>query len=259
MERESSFDWTAPGYVIGGLGPIAVAALLVPLRDHVQTANLALIMVLVVVLAAAIGGRGAAALAAVVAAVSFDFFLTQPYLSLQIESADDLETMLILLVIGAAVGQIVVQARRNRLAAQRGAGEIAGLHRIAELAASGAPVDELVLALEGELTDLLGLDACRFEPVPATGAAPTLPRLERNGAVTGAHERHFAHGELSLPPELELPVLGRGREVGRFVLVARTGESASLETRTVAIALSDQLGAVLALEQRTDPPRAEEH
>src|SRR5882672_8372065 len=98
MEREHTFDWAAPGYAIGGLGPIVVASVLVPLRDHVQTANLALIMVLVVVLAAAVGGRSAAALAAVVSAVSFDFFLTQPYLSLHIESADDLETMFILLV-----------------------------------------------------------------------------------------------------------------------------------------------------------------
>ena len=33
--------------------------------------------------------RGAGALAAVISAVSYDFFLTKPYLSLNIDSADD--------------------------------------------------------------------------------------------------------------------------------------------------------------------------
>ncbi len=254
MERESTFDWSAPGYVIGGLGPIAVAALLVPLRDHVQTANLALVMVLVVVLAAAVGGRGAAALAAVVSAVSFDFFLTQPYLSLQIESADDLETMVILLVIGAVVGQIVVQARRNRRAAQRGANDIARLHRVAELASSGASVDELVEMLEMELAEELHLRECHYEPA---AIVRSLPRLERNGAITGLHEHHFVDRGLTLPPETELPVIGRGRQIGRFVLVADPSFACSLEERTVAVALSDQLGVVLALDELTELPQTE--
>ena len=75
-----------------------------------------------------------------------------------------------------------------------------------------------------------------------------MPRLERNGAVTGATERRFVGGELSLPPEVELPVLGRGRELGRFVLVSDGLSGASIEARTVAVALSDQLGAVLVLD-----------
>lgn len=247
--HEDGFDWSAPGYAIGGIGTIAVAAAMVPLRDHVQTANLALVLVLVVVLAAAVGGRGAGAVAAVVAAISFDFFLTQPYLSLQIESADDLETVVILLVIGLVVGEIVVRARRSRRAAARGSDEIARLHRVAELAATGASVDEVVHAVERELQESLALRDCWFEPAPF---GRPLPRLERNGAVTGASERRYVQGELSLPPEIELPVLGRGRQVGRFVLVADARSGASLEERTVAVALSDQLGAVLALDDR--PP-----
>ena len=44
---------------LGGLAPIVVAALLVPFRDEIDNANLALILVLVVVVAAILGGRGA--------------------------------------------------------------------------------------------------------------------------------------------------------------------------------------------------------
>ena len=225
--------------------PSSVAALLVPLRDHVQAANLALVLVLVVVAAAAVGGRGAGAVAAVVSALSFDFFLTQPYLSLQIDSADDIETTLILLVIGLVVGELVVRARRSRRAAIRGADEIARLHRVAELAAIGKPADELVREVTRELTELLELRDCWFEPPPTRRP---LPRLERTGAVTGMTERRFVSGEFALPSECELPVWGRGRELGRFVLVADTREGVSLEARTVAVALSDQLGGVLAFE-----------
>jgi hypothetical protein len=49
---------------VGGLAPIAVGALLVPLRDEIDNTNLALILVLVVVVVAIVGGRAACALAA---------------------------------------------------------------------------------------------------------------------------------------------------------------------------------------------------
>jgi hypothetical protein len=238
-------DLTVPGYIIGGIGPIAVAAALVPLRTTIDNTNLALALVVVVVIAAVVGGRGAGALAAIIAAMSYDFFLTRPYLSLTIDSADDVETTVFLLVVGLLVGEIVVRFRRAQRHAARGASEIARLHRVAELAAGGSSVDELERAVADELVGLLDLRDCFFEPPPV---GRPLPRLERNGAVTGVSTLRFTGEEFTLPPELELPVLGRGRQLGRFVLVSDLTAGASLEERTVAVALSDQLGAVLAGE-----------
>ena len=114
--RSSQLLWIA----IGGAAPIAVAAALVSLRDHMLNANVALVLVLVVVLAAVGGGRSAGAAAAVSAALSFNFFHTVPYLTLEIDSADDVETTLLLLAVGLAVGQLAtfrrhpVRARRER-------------------------------------------------------------------------------------------------------------------------------------------------
>jgi hypothetical protein len=243
-------DWTTPGYIIGGIGPIVVAALLVPLRNEIDNANLALALVVVVVVAALAGGRGAGVLAAIVAAMSYDFFLTRPYLSLSIKSADDVETTVFLLVIGLLVGEIVVRFRRTQRLAARGSSEIARLHRVAELAAGGAPVDELERSVAAELVGLLDLRDCFFETVPV---GRPLPRLERNGAVTGVTAHRFAGDEFTLPPEIELPVLGRGRQLGRFVLISDPTAGASLEERTVAVALSDQFGAVLAGEGSATP------
>src|SRR3954469_23117919 len=118
-------------YAFAGLLPILVGALLVLVRDETANANLALIMVLSVVVAAAVGGRGPGVLAAFIATLSFDFFLTKPYLTLTIDSADDVETTLILLVIGLAVGSIAVSARRAHRAARKGSDQTSRIHRVA--------------------------------------------------------------------------------------------------------------------------------
>ena len=73
------------GVAIATLLPIGVGALLVPLRDDLVSTNLALILVIFVVLGGVGAGRLGGALAAITAALSFDFFLTKPYLSLHID------------------------------------------------------------------------------------------------------------------------------------------------------------------------------
>src|SRR3990172_4461590 len=102
------------GLALGGIGPIAVGALLVPLRGEIGNANLALILMFVVTVAAIVGGRGAGALAAVTSTFAFDFFLTRPFLSVRIDSAGDVETALILLAVGLLVGEVASRGRRSR-------------------------------------------------------------------------------------------------------------------------------------------------
>ena len=233
--------------MIAIIGPIAVAALLVPLRDELVSTNLALILVVVVVLAAVAGGRAPGATAAVVAALSYDFFLTRPYQSLHIESTDDIETALILLAIGLIVGQLVVVVRRGRGAVRRGAEEIAALHRVSEIAATGSDIDELTRSVEQSVRDLLGLETCWFE---ATPYEPLPVHLERGGAVVGG-ELRVGSGGFAFPVDgVELPVMGRGQVQGRLVMMPKLDRGTSIEERVVAVALADQLGAALAADAR---------
>lgn len=235
------------GLAIGLIGPIAVAGALVAVRGEIVNANVALVLVLVVVVAATTGGWQAGAVAAVMSAISFDFFHTRPYLRLTIASQDDVETTLLLLVVGVSVGYLAARARAARAAATAGASQIRRIHRVAELAASGLPAADVLFAAQEELTAMLELRTCRFEAPPA-GLA--LARIERNGTVTGTLERHFSHGELELPREgVELPVLARGQPIGRFVLDPTPGAGVSLEQRVVAVAIADQVGAALAASQ----------
>ncbi|MGZ6942909.1 MAG: DUF4118 domain-containing protein [Acidimicrobiia bacterium] len=231
-------------YAIGGLLPIAVAGAIVGLRSEIDTTNVALVLVLCVVGTAAFGGRGPAALSAVIAAVSYEFFFTKPYYSLRINSADDVETTLILLAIGLAVGQLAVHARHTRRDASRGRDEIASMRRVAERAAGGASDQDLIDLVVAELTSLLSLVGCRFE-VEATG--PVLPVLERSGRIESPYRRVGPDGELALPPlGVRLPVVGGGRQLGSIVLDPDPVVGVTLEARVVAVALADQLGAALA-------------
>jgi hypothetical protein len=100
-----------------------------------------------------------------------------------------------------------------------------------------------MLAVTAELIDTLHVADCRFEwpPFPGTG----LHRLERDGTVVV--QGHSRSGRFELPlAGLELPVVGAGRVVGRFVLLPAPGEEVSTERRLVGVALADQLGVALA-------------
>ncbi len=237
-ERESR----AVGIAFGGLLPIALGAALVLVRGEVDNTNIALALVVTVVVAAQVGGRIAGAVAAVSAAAAFDFFFTTPYLSLTIDSSDDVETTALLLVVGLLVGTIATRGQRARTEATEARDEIRRVHRMAELVATDLPAAAVIATAENELTELLQLAECRFEAPPYTS---DLPVLERSGAVAGT--RHvFTPDGFELPiGGVQLPVLARGRPVGRFLLVPTPGVGLSLERRVVAVALADQVGGLM--------------
>lgn len=238
------------GLVIGGLAPIVVGAALVGVRGHIQNANVALILVVVVVAAAAIGGRLAGATSAVVSALSFAFFHTQPYLRLTIDTADDVETTVLLLVVGLLVGHLTAGAMRARASAAEASLEIRRIHRVADRAARGEEAARVLEAAQEELIALLSLQSCRFEAQPIL---TVLPRLERGGQLDRRVWRLRDEG-FELPREgVELPVYGRGQQLGRFVLEP-TGVGVSLEQRVVAVAIADQVGAALAAPSKAGHP-----
>lgn len=228
------------GLALAGLLPVAVAAVLVGVRGTLQNANVALVLVVVIVFCAAVGGRGAGAVSACVSALSFIFFHTQPYLRLTIDSANDVETTVLLLIVGLAVGHLAAGARDARSFASR---EIRRLHRMAQHLSRGEDPGLVILAAEAELRSLLSLEGCRFESPP--GPAP-YPRLAPNGRIDTTRHRFTRHG-FELPAGgVELPVLARGRQVGRFVLQPAAGVGITVEQRVLAVTIADQVGAAMA-------------
>lgn len=247
MRTNSTIDPedTAIGFALGGLGAVGAASLLVGVRGHVSSANIALVLVAFVLLGALVGGRLAGAGSAVIAAMSFDFFHTVPYNSLKISRSDDVQTTLILLAIGMVVGEMGAWARRGRAAMKEDRLEIRRIHRVAEMAARGDSIEDLTLSVTAEISSALTLRDCWFD---RSSGAHVLPQLLREGRISGG-KHTYARGGVELPPGgVELAVLGRGKELGHFVLVPTPAEVVSLERRMIAVALADQLGQVLASE-----------
>jgi hypothetical protein len=230
------------GTAVGALGALLLSFALVPLREHTPNSTMALALVVPVLLGAVIGGRLAGVLSAVVAALSFNFVFTKPYLSLRIASGDDVATFVVLAIVGLVAAEIGVRARRGGVAARETRSELDRMYRVADLSSRGADVDDVVSSARAELIGLFGLVECVYEPVPS---GPELPRLGHRGALE--HARLVASGDFLLPTGgVEVPVRGRGQEYGRMVLYAGELTRAPLQKRLVAVGITDELGAALA-------------
>jgi K+-sensing histidine kinase KdpD len=246
--------WPAPGRdrlaVLGGLlAPLALAAVLVPFRTGFPNTDAALALLLVVVAVAANGYRPAGYLAAVSAAAWFDFFLTRPYERFTITRREDIETTLLLLVIGVAVTEIAVWGRRQHAAASRRAGYLDGIHAAAQAAASGTSPSALIDQVASQLTRLLSLESCRFQYGAAGLGRPA--RMQHDGTVIAARQQPWDVDGEGLPPgtDTELLVEGGGVFQGRFLMRPSPGARPTLEQRLLAVALADQVGAALATSQ----------
>jgi K+-sensing histidine kinase KdpD len=222
--------------------PLVLTLVLVPFRTRLPNTDAALVLILVVVAVAAIGYRLAGAVAALSAAVWFDFFLTRPYERFTITRAADIETTVLILVIGVAVTEIAVWGRRQHVAASRRAGYLEGINAAAEAVAVGGSPPALIDQVCVQLTRLLSLRSCRFEYGVAGLGRPA--RLQHDGqlvaAGAGAVERD------DLPADTELLVVNHGILQGRFLMSPEPGSRPTLEQRLVAVAFADQVGAALA-------------
>jgi hypothetical protein len=240
--HDSGDGRVAVGLGAGALSALLIAGALVPLRDHLPNADMALALVVPVLLGAIVGGRAAGALTALVSALTFDFVFTQPYLSLRISNKDDVWTFVFLLIVALVAAEVGIRGRRGGVAARETRSELERLLRVAEVSARGADVDDVVSSARAELIGLFGLDECVYQ---AERSGPELPRLGNRGALEGA--RLVSWGDFLLPTGgVEVPVMGRGRELGRLVLYAGEATRASLEKRLVAVAIADELGLTLA-------------
>jgi K+-sensing histidine kinase KdpD len=232
--------------VLAGLvAPLALAALLVPFRGSFPNTDAALALILVVVAVAANGYRLAGYLAAVSAAVWFDFFLTQPYERFTITRRADIETTVLLLVIGVAVTEIAVWGRRQHTAASRRAGYLEGINAAAHAAATGTSPPALADQVAAQLTRVLSLESCRFQYGAAGLGRPA--RMRHDGTVAVADRPWDVDAE-GFPGgmDVELLVEGGGVFQGRFLMTPGPGARPTLEQRLLAVALADQVGAALA-------------
>jgi K+-sensing histidine kinase KdpD len=230
------------------MAPVGAALLLIPAREQLQTADDALVLVLVTVAIASRGHRVAAAACALMSAVSFDFFLTRPYESFRISGNRDLTTLGLFVVVGLLVGEMAARGQRHRRAAAEGRIDLNRIHDMAERIAGGEEPDFVLMAVAAELRELLSLQDCRFVWDPPSGKGA---RIDPDGTVR-LNPLRWPTATAGLPTrQVELPVRGGGRNVGTFILTPTPALPITQDRCVVAVALADQLGSILSTRPET--------
>ncbi|MEU4063094.1 DUF4118 domain-containing protein [Streptomyces wedmorensis] len=240
------------------LAPFLAALALLPLRTSVTPVNLALLLVVVVVAVSALGNRWAGALAALSAVAWFDFFHTEPYQSFDIRDRADVETAVLLLLVGLAVSQLAARARVMRSAAGTDAEHLERLHRTIRLMRSGGrTTPELIDRVRLELVDVLELRECRFTVAVEPAGSPP-PRLQADGSVRVEGWIWDLDRQGWPDGEIELQAVAAGRVLGRFLMTPVPGAvPVPVEARLVAVDLAGLVAVVLdgaeRLPQAGDP------
>ena len=228
--------------------PLLTCAALVPFRDSVANTNVALGLVLLIVAAAATGVRSAGLVAAFSSGAWFDFFLTEPYQQFSVADRADQETMVLLVLVGAAVTELALWGRREQARSSRREGYLSGIVTAASAVAAGTISQPgLIEYVRNQLVEVLDLDGCRFDHGTGT---KSYPRLDPDGTVT-ISGRTIDVNRSGLPTDDETELLTEcgGTVHGRFLLTASTHVSRpGLEQRLVAVSLAGQVGAALNAE-----------
>lgn len=251
MRRLQSVSYETMFYLPGGpLAAIALGMILFPVRGVTNAANFTFLFLALIIVMAELGGRAAAIATAAVSALSLDFFLTEPYLSLRIEGRHDLIAFLGLMLCGLVAAEMGARSRerQQRLCAARARLDL--LH--AALAEAGAPLDagavEALLRTVREETPITG--AVLRNAAGAVVAAVPGEHASRPSPATTIPADRLPAGTLEgsadpgppLPPDgVRLSLVTGGRQVGWLDLWG-DGQPAGFEVRRV---LAD-LGRALA-------------
>jgi len=143
MNGEEQRVWAAGG----GLAAVALGMALVPVREWTTASNLAFAFLALTIVMAELGGRTAAVVTAVVSAMSLNFFLTAPYLTLVIDKPDDLIAFVALLVCGLIAAAFGRQRAASSDAARRSRRDLDGLRALVAGLRRDAPLADLVRGL----------------------------------------------------------------------------------------------------------------
>jgi hypothetical protein len=128
--RGDRADRTWVWSMVGALGAIALALVLMPLRGHTSASNLGYAFLVLTLVVAEAGGRGPGLVTAFTSALSLNFFLTAPYLTLVIDDPDEIVAFLALAASGLVAAAFGQRRERSAAAARRSRGEIYALRRM---------------------------------------------------------------------------------------------------------------------------------
>jgi len=176
--------------VAGAAGAILIGIALIPLRSVTSASNFAFVFLAFTIVLAELGGRAAAITAALISAVSLNFFLTEPYLTLTISKKEDIIAFFAMLVCGLIAAAFGRRRRRLQELADRNNKGLDLLQGFVDHIKGGAPIDALLRELQRGFG--LGALVLRDSADRLLAAAPT----DASGS---------GHGKVPLNPHTLFP------------------------------------------------------
>ncbi|HTH51440.1 MAG TPA: DUF4118 domain-containing protein [Pyrinomonadaceae bacterium] len=109
-----------PGKYLASISAVvAVTALCLPLREHLNSTTVSLAFLLGVLLVATLFGSRPALLTSLLAAFSFNFFFLPPYYTLTIAEPENWVAVFVFLIVALTVGQLSATARHRAEVAEK--------------------------------------------------------------------------------------------------------------------------------------------
>ena len=155
--REDHQGWWPWLAAIVAVGLAVVVAL--PLRPHLEPANLTLPFLLAVVGVALFGRRTPVLVTTILGVVCFDLLCVPPYGTFAVADSEYLLTFAGMLVVGMTIAHLVVRLRRQADHALDEAEGAAALHRLGGGLAATRGLDRLVLTAQQLAGEILGCQA----------------------------------------------------------------------------------------------------
>ncbi len=238
-----------------GAGPLLAVLLgfaLVPLRETVGASNLSFAFVVLTVVISAFGGRAAGVATALVSALSMDFFLTRPYLQLQIASTHDIIAFAGLTITGLVAASL---GSPDRIAALRELrGHVQLLHVALRELEGGGPSDAELGRVLDRARDVLPVSALAVRDLHDRVIAVAPPRygLEPIPAEVVEADTLLPRGFRAPPRPPPLPgrgarfaIVTRNRQVGWLDLWGDATPASAASRRTLSD-LARLMGVILA-------------
>jgi Domain of unknown function (DUF4118) len=224
--------------------PLAACALLIPSRTSLPNTDAALALVALVAAIAVLGGRAAGWLSAAGTALWFDFFLTVPYERFAVDHRDDIQTIVLLVIVGGIVTELAALAARRRRVVAVDEALLDVIQSTSALVARGEDPDTVISQVTVQLRAVLGLRDCAFQPGRVGAHTPRLHpdgTVHRGGAVWNTEEYGL--------PDQEIELLARhaGAAYGRFLLNPTPHTAPGIHARRTAAVLADLAATAIAL------------
>jgi len=239
----------------GGIAAMLLGMALIPLRDFTSASNFAFPFMALTIAVAEFGGRKSAVVTALVSVLSWDFFLTQPYMRLTIAGKHD-----IIAFVGLAVCGLIAAAfgsRRRRGTSDLGAtrSHLDLLHSTLQRMESSDPVEQVLPRILEDARGALPLEALAARDAGGRllaasgdrGACVPLQLLRPDTLLPlDLTERLLPRQGLPFPEHgARLPLLSGNHQVGWLELWG-SGGNADAGARNTLSDVARLLGLVLA-------------